>query len=81
MVKALLNSINNIPNITAQLNSAASDNVSKTDFEKLFDKQQSLASNDKRPEDNTKDDDEESSEKAVSPNDTFAGSVAYDIDS
>lgn len=79
MVKALLNSINNIPNITAQLNSAASDNVSKTDFEKLFDKQQSLASNDKRPEDNTKDDDEESSEKAVSPNDTFAGSVAYDI--
>ena len=75
MVKALLNS----PNITAQLNSAASDNVSKTDFEKLFDKQQSLASNDKRPEDNTKDDDEESSEKAVSPNDTFAGSVAYDI--
>lgn len=79
MVKALLNSINNIPNTTAQLNSAASDNVSKTDFEKLFDKQQSLASNDKRPEDNTKDDDEESSEKAVSPNDTFAGSVAYDI--
>ena len=79
MVKALLNSINNIPNITAQLNSAASDNVSKTDFEKLFDKQQSLASNDTRPEDNTKDDDEESSEKAVSPNDTFAGSVAYDI--
>lgn len=79
MVKALLNSINNIPNITAQLNSAASDNVSKTDFEKLFDKQQSLASNDKRPEDKTKDDDEESSEKAVSPNDTFAGSVAYDI--
>lgn len=79
MVKALLNSINNIPNITAQLNSAASDNVSKTDFEKLFDKQKSLASNDKRPEDNTKDDDEESSEKAVSPNDTFAGSVAYDI--
>lgn len=79
MVKALLNSINNIPNITAQLNSAASDNVSKTDFEKLFDKQQSLASNDKRPEDNTKDDDEESSEKAVSPNDTFARSVAYDI--
>ena len=79
MVKALLNSINNIPNMTAQLNSAASDNVSKTDFEKLFDKQQSLASNDKRPEDNTKDDDEESSEKAVSPNDTFAGSVAYDI--
>ena len=79
MVKALLNSINNNPNITAQLNSAASDNVSKTDFEKLFDKQQSLASNDKRPEDNTKDDDEESSEKAVSPNDTFAGSVAYDI--
>ena len=79
MVKALLNSINNIPNTTAQLNSAASDNVSKTDFEKLFDKQQSLASNDKRPEDNTKDDDEESSETAVSPNDTFAGSVAYDI--
>ena len=79
MVKALLNSINNIPNTTAQLNSAASDNVSKTDFEKLFDKQQSLASNDKRPEDNTKDDDEESSEKAVPPNDTFAGSVAYDI--
>ncbi|DAB21630.1 TPA: hypothetical protein CPT94_07300 [Candidatus Gastranaerophilales bacterium HUM_22] len=79
MVKALLNSINNIPNTTAQLNSAASDNVSKTDFEKLFDKQQNLASNDKRPEDNTKDDDEESSEKAVSPNDTFAGSVAYDI--
>ena len=79
MVKALLNSINNIPNTTAQLNSAASDNVSKTDFEKLFDKQQSLASNDTRPEDNTKDDDEESSEKAVSPNDTFAGSVAYDI--
>lgn len=79
MVKALLNSINNIPNTTAQLNSAASDNVSKTDFEKLFDKQQSLASNDKRQEDNTKDDDEESSEKAVSPNDTFAGSVAYDI--
>lgn len=79
MVKALLNSINNIPNTTAQLNSATSDNVSKTDFEKLFDKQQSLASNDKRPEDNTKDDDEESSEKAVSPNDTFAGSVAYDI--
>lgn len=79
MVKALLNSINNIPNTTAQLNSAASDNVSKTDFEKLFDKQQSLASNDKRPEDKTKDDDEESSEKAVSPNDTFAGSVAYDI--
>lgn len=79
MVKALLNSINNIPNTTAQLNSAASDNVSKTDFEKLFDKQQSLASNDKRPKDNTKDDDEESSEKAVSPNDTFAGSVAYDI--
>lgn len=79
MVKALLNSINNIPNTTAQLNSAASDNVSKTDFEKLFDKQQSLASNDKRLEDNTKDDDEESSEKAVSPNDTFAGSVAYDI--
>ena len=79
MVKALLISINNIPNTTAQLNSAASDNVSKTDFEKLFDKQQSLASNDKRPEDNTKDDDEESSEKAVSPNDTFAGSVAYDI--
>lgn len=79
MVKALLNSINNIPNTTAQLNSAAGDNVSKTDFEKLFDKQQSLASNDKRPEDNTKDDDEESSEKAVSPNDTFAGSVAYDI--
>lgn len=79
MVKALLNSINNIPNTTAQLNSAASDNVSKTDFEKLFDKQQSLASNDKRPEDNTKDDDEESSEKAVSPNDTFARSVAYDI--
>lgn len=79
MVKALLNSINNIPNTTAQLNSAASDNVSKTDFEKLFDKQQSLASNEKRPEDNTKDDDEESSEKAVSPNDTFAGSVAYDI--
>lgn len=79
MVKALLNSINNIPNTTAQLNSAASDNVSKTDFEKLFDKQQSLASNDKCPEDNTKDDDEESSEKAVSPNDTFAGSVAYDI--
>lgn len=79
MVKALLNSINNIPNTTAQLNSAASDNVSKTDFEKLFDKQQSLTSNDKRPEDNTKDDDEESSEKAVSPNDTFAGSVAYDI--
>lgn len=79
MVKALLNSINNIPNTTAQLNSAASDNVSKTDFEKLFDKQQSLASNDKRPEDNTKDDDEESSEKAVSPNDTFAESVAYDI--
>lgn len=79
MVKALLNSINNIPNITAQLNSAASDNVSKTDFEKLFDKQKSLTSNDKRPEDNTKDDDEESSEKAVSPNDTFAGSVAYDI--
>ena len=79
MVKALLNSINNIPNTTAQLNSAASDNVSKTEFEKLFDKQQSLASNDKRPEDNTKDDDEESSEKAVSPNDTFAGSVAYDI--
>lgn len=79
MVKALLNSINNIPNTTAQLNSAASDNVSKTDFEKLFDKQQSLASNDKRPENNTKDDDEESSEKAVSPNDTFAGSVAYDI--
>ena len=79
MVKALLNSINNIPNTTAQLNSAASDNVSKTDFEKLFDKQQSVASNDKRPEDNTKDDDEESSEKAVSPNDTFAGSVAYDI--
>ena len=75
MVKALLNSINNIPNTTAQLNSAASDNVSKTEF----DKQQSLASNDKRPEDNTKDDDEESSEKAVSPNDTFAGSVAYDI--
>ena len=35
MVKALLNSINNIPNTTAQLNSAASDNVSKTDFEKL----------------------------------------------
>lgn len=79
MVKALLNSINNIPNTAAQLNSAASDNVSKTDFEKLFDKQQNLASNDKRPEDNTKDDDEESSEKAVSPNDTFAGSVAYDI--
>lgn len=79
MVKALLNSINNIPNTTAQLNSAASDNVSKTDFEKLFDKQQNLASNDKRPEDKTKDDDEESSEKAVSPNDTFAGSVAYDI--
>lgn len=79
MVKALLNSINNIPNTTAQLNSSMSDNVSKTDFEKLFDKQQSLASNDKRPEDNTKDDDEESSEKAVSPNDTFAGSVAYDI--
>lgn len=79
MVKALLNSINNIPNTTAQLNSAASDNVSKTDFEKLFDKQQNLASNDKHPEDNTKDDDEESSEKAVSPNDTFAGSVAYDI--
>lgn len=79
MVKALLNSINNIPNITAQLNSAASDNVSKTDFEKLFDKQKSLTSNDKRPEDKTKDDDEESSEKAVSPNDTFAGSVAYDI--
>lgn len=79
MVKALLNSINNIPNTTAQLNSTASDNVSKTDFEKLFDKQQNLASNDKRPEDNTKDDDEESSEKAVSPNDTFAGSVAYDI--
>ena len=79
MVKALLNSINNIPNTTAQLNSAASDNVSKPDFENLFYKQQSLASNDKRPEDNTKDDDEESSEKAVSPNDTFAGSVAYDI--
>lgn len=79
MVKALLNSINNIPNTTAQLNSAASDNVSKTDFEKLFDKQKSLTSNDKRPEDKTKDDDEESSEKAVSPNDTFAGSVAYDI--
>lgn len=79
MVKALLNSINNIPNTTAQLNSSMSDNVSKTDFEKLFDKQKSLASNDKRPEDNTKDDDEESSEKAVSPNDTFAGSVAYDI--
>lgn len=79
MVKALLNSINNIPNTTAQLNSSMSDNVSKTDFEKLFDKQKSLASNDKRPEDKTKDDDEESSEKAVSPNDTFAGSVAYDI--
>ncbi len=79
MVKALLNSINNIPNTTAQLNSSMSDNVSKTDFEKLFDKQKSLTSNDKRPEDNTKDDDEESSEKAVSPNDTFAGSVAYDI--
>lgn len=79
MVKALLNSINNIPNTTAQLNSAASDNVSKTDFEKLFDKQKSLTSNDKRPEDKTKDDDEKSSEKAVSPNDTFAGSVAYDI--
>lgn len=79
MVKALLNSINNIPNITAQLNSAASDNVSKTDFEKLFDKQKSLTSNDKHPEDKTKDDDEKSSEKAVSPNDTFAGSVAYDI--
>lgn len=79
MVKALLNSINNIPNTTAQLNSSMSDNVSKTDFEKLFDKQKSLTSNDKRPEDKTKDDDEESSEKAVSPNDTFAGSVAYDI--
>lgn len=79
MVKALLNSINNIPNTTAQLNSAASDNVSKTDFEKLFDKQKSLTSNDKHPEDKTKDDDEKSSEKAVSPNDTFAGSVAYDI--
>lgn len=79
MVKALLNSINNIPNTTAQLNSYMSDNVSKTDFEKLFDKQKSLTSNDKRPEDKTKDDDEESSEKAVSPNDTFAGSVAYDI--
>lgn len=79
MVKALLNSINNIPNTTAQLNSSMSDNVSKTDFEKLFDKQKSLTSNDKRPEDKTKDDDEESSEKAVSPNDNFAGSVAYDI--
>ena len=79
MVKALLNSINNIPNTTAQLNSSMSDNVSKTDFEKLFDKQKSLTSNDKRPEDKTKDDDEESSEQAVSPNDTFAGSVAYDI--
>lgn len=79
MVKALLNSINNIPNTTAQLNSSMSDNVSKTDFEKLFDKQKSLTSNDKRPEDKTKDDDEKSSEKAVSPNDTFAGSVAYDI--
>lgn len=79
MVKALLNSMNNIQNTTAQLNSSMSDNVSKTDFEKLFDKQKSLTSNDKRPEDKTKDDDEESSEKAVSPNDTFAGSVAYDI--
>ncbi len=88
MVQNLLNNLNNISNNLSSASKFGNDTFAQTDFQKLFDKQKTSFENDKstdirsaNKEENIQDKDEKNDKtlKSVSENETFAGSVIYDI--
>ena len=88
MVQNLLNNLNSISNNLSSVSKLGNDTFTQTDFQKLFDKQKTSFENDKstdigsaNKEENIQDKDEGNGKtlKSVSENETFAGSVIYDI--
>ena len=88
MVQNLLNNLNSISNNLSSVSKLGNDTFTQTDFQKLFDKQKTSFENDKstdirsaNKEENIQDKDEKNDKtlKSVSENETFAGSVIYDI--
>ena len=88
MVQNLLNNLNSISNNLSSVSKLGNDTFTQTDFQKLFDKQKTSFENDKstdigsaNKEENIQDKDEGNGKtlKAVAENETFAGSVIYDI--
>lgn len=88
MVQNLLNNLNSISNNLSSVSKLGNDTFTQTDFQKLFDKQKTSFENDKstdigsaNKEENIQDKDEGNGKtlKSVAENETFAGSVIYDI--
>lgn len=88
MVQNLLNNLNSISNNLSSVSKLGNDTFTQTDFQKLFDKQKTSFENDKSTDigsankkENIQDKDEENGKtlKSVAENETFAGSVIYDI--
>ena len=88
MVQNLLNNLNSISNNLSSVSKLGNDTFTQTDFQKLFDKQKTSFENDKSTDigsankvENIQDKDEGNGKtlKSVAENETFAGSVIYDI--